>query len=297
MQQVPCFSCCDAGTTGSQRRFPQSRKPLRSPGFDVELAVSPLAGMKGAAGYHTSVLVDAEEYFFSPLGIVHSPTITSHKGNPDMKLYHIGLSRYNGMDLIEFLDQHFPSGHYDLLRKNCNTFSDCALFLLCDQRLDYQFKSLERLGKLADDHAGLIQKISGGDYWPNPRAVEFDLEHTILEIKYEREAHEAAISCEAGVQQKGDPMNVFAQDDFLPTWSQYGSNVVCEGDDGPVCFQSREFEEPHDRKFAEGPQSPHPLSLNVEAHTSIDIRQCDHFKTVRPQWQGDRSQQGLIGGA
>lgn len=197
-----------------QRRAPQALRSLRKPGFEVELAVSPLAGMKGAAGYHSSILIAAEEYFFSPMGIIHSPTITSHKNNSDMQLFHMGLSNRNGADLIEFMDQYFPPGHYDLLRKNCNSFSDCALYFLCEQRLDWSFRTLERFGKLADDHAGIIQSISGGEYTPNPRTVDFDVEAVIEDVKELGEP----IEIDMDVEYTARDQNVFARDDLL--WNQ-----------------------------------------------------------------------------
>lgn len=52
--------------------------------------------------------------------------------------------------------------------------------------MELRFKTVERLGKLADDHAGIIQSISGGEYLPNPQAVGFDLEAVIREIDTER---------------------------------------------------------------------------------------------------------------
>jgi len=181
--------------------------------------VSPLAGMKGAAGYHSSILVAGEEYFFSPMGIIHSPTISSHKQNPEMKLWQMGITKYSGADLMEFLDQYFPPGHYDLLRKNCNAFSDCALYFLCEQRLDWNFRTLERLGKLADDHAGIIQSISAGEYMPNPRAVGFDVETVIEEIKAGREAFHAGEGGELDSEVEFTPSRadrkVFARDDFF----------------------------------------------------------------------------------
>lgn len=167
-------------------------RTLSSPGYEVELAVSPLAGLKGAAGYHSSILIQGEEYFFSPMGIIHSAHISSHKKNPQMQRIFIGLSRYSGSDLVEFFDHHFPPGHYDLLRKNCNCFSDAAMYFLCERRLDGKYCYVERFGKLADDHAGIIQSISGGEYLPNPQAVGFDLEALIKEIDAERPAFDEA---------------------------------------------------------------------------------------------------------
>jgi len=166
--------------------MPHVARTLSKPGYEVELAVSPLAGLKGVAGYHSSVLISGEEYFFSPMGIIHSPNISSHKRNPHMQRIFIGLSRYSGSDLVEFFDIHFPPGHYDLLRKNCNSFSDCALYFLCEQRLDHKFKTVERFGKLADDNFGIIKSISAGEYVPNPQALGFDLDAVIAEIDVER---------------------------------------------------------------------------------------------------------------
>lgn len=190
---VPCFNCIDDGECERQRRMPHSTtRTLSSPGYEVELAVSPLAGLKGAAGYHSSILIQGEEYFFSPMGIIHSAHISSHKKNPQMQRIFVGLSRYSGSDLVEFFDHSFPPGHYDLLRKNCNCFSDAAMYFLCEQRLDKRYCYVERFGKLADDHAGLIQSISGGEYLPNPQAVGFELESLIKEIDAERPAFDEA---------------------------------------------------------------------------------------------------------
>jgi len=192
---VPCFNCIDNDESARQRSMPHhTTRTLSSPGYEVELAVSPLAGLKGAAGYHSSILIQGEEYFFSPMGIIHSAHISSHKKNPQMKRVFIGLSRYSGSDLVEFFDHHFPPGHYDLLRKNCNCFSDAAMYFLCEQRLEGKYCYVERFGKLADDHAGIIQSISGGEYLPNPQAVGFDLEALIKEIDTERPAFDEAVA-------------------------------------------------------------------------------------------------------
>lgn len=188
--QVPCFTCCD--DVGGQRRVPSTMKSLRTPGHTVELCVSPLAGLNGAAGYHSSILIAGEEFYFSPMGIINSPCVQSHKKNPQMKRIHMGLTRYSGTEMVEVLERHFPPGHYDLLRKNCNSFSDCALYFLVEQRLDWSFRTLERFGKLADDHAGIIQSISGGEYAPNPRAVDFNVEAVIVDIDAERETCEGS---------------------------------------------------------------------------------------------------------
>merc|ERR1719440_407564 len=112
------------------------------PGWEVELLVSPIAELHGVAGYHTSVLLNGAEYFYGPTGIVHSDRISSHRRRSKMERICMGSSTYNGKELIATLEDHFPPGHYDLLRKNCNAFTDCALYLLCGQRLSWNFRSI-----------------------------------------------------------------------------------------------------------------------------------------------------------
>merc|ERR1719440_886785 len=102
---VPCFTCdCDGCEGEVQRRRPPVKRTLSAPGYEVELAVSPLAGLKGAAGYHSSILIQGEEYYFSPMGIIHSPSVLSHKKNPHMQQIFIGLTKYSGSDFVEFFD-------------------------------------------------------------------------------------------------------------------------------------------------------------------------------------------------
>jgi hypothetical protein len=157
------------------------------PSLTVEVASSALAGLKGAAGYHTSIVLAGEEYVFTPLGILRYDTIMSHRKNPEMQVQYIGLTRFNGADLLECMDPYFPPDHYDLLRKNCNSFSDCALYFLCEQRLDPAFRTMEQIGKFADDHVGFLQSLSGGEYNPNIHSLAFDVEKVIREIDAERE--------------------------------------------------------------------------------------------------------------
>jgi hypothetical protein len=165
-------------------------RTLQTPGHEVELAVSALAGLGGFAGYHTSVLVAGEEYYFCPSGICCSNKIVSHEDRDMVKRIFIGLSQYTGGDLIEFLSEHFRPHSYDLLRKNCNSFTDCALYFLCEQRLDVGFRVMEQLGRVADEHTGLVQRASMGDYCPNRRASKFHSEDVIKSIAAERNLYE-----------------------------------------------------------------------------------------------------------
>eukprot|EP00439_Symbiodinium_sp_Y106_P017688 s5256_g2.t1 len=86
--------------------------------------------------------------------------------------------------MLCFLSGHFQPGSYDLLRKNCNTFTDCALYFLCGKRLDslfrllpkvdlvqdMRYKAVETLACMADERTGILQSITRGEYSPNPEA-------------------------------------------------------------------------------------------------------------------------------
>merc|ERR1711971_647024 len=87
------------------------------------------------------------------------------------------------MGMRSALQRYFVSGTYDLLRKNCNSFSDCALFYLVHKRLPKKYRSMEQLGSA---FSGIVQGASGGQYTPNPKAADFDLEKVILEIDPEK---------------------------------------------------------------------------------------------------------------
>jgi len=182
----PCFDC-QQGKPGKHQRSAAALRTLRTPGHEVELCVSPLAGLRGAAGYHTSVLVAGEEYYFCPAGICTSARLTSHQGGAQMQRFYIGLSGTSGAELLEFLSQLFRPGSYDLLRKNCNSFTDCALYFLCEQRLELRYRTVEKLAWVADDSTGLLQKVTQGDYVPNPRAQDFELQAVLKEIEIARD--------------------------------------------------------------------------------------------------------------
>mmetsp|Transcript_41337 Transcript_41337/g.123551 ORF Transcript_41337/g.123551 Transcript_41337/m.123551 type:complete len:191 (-) Transcript_41337:212-784(-) len=147
----------------------------------VQLAASELFTVPGlATAYHTSVLVNGEEFFFSDSGILWDRSLTSHQGQPS-ELVDVGLSRRTGSQLLAVLQPHFMPGSYDLIQKNCNSFSDCALFLLVRQRLDPNYRRLERLGKAGQKKIGLMSILSavGLNYKENPAADNFKLDDVI----------------------------------------------------------------------------------------------------------------------
>merc|ERR1712061_368745 len=78
-------------------------------------------------------------------------------------------------------------GAYDLLRKNCNSFTDVALFFTLGKRLDQKYMALEQIG--ADvDQVGLIRLLSLGDYVPNPLANTFRIDQVLQHAERGRRA-------------------------------------------------------------------------------------------------------------
>lgn len=183
----------------------------------VQLAYSPMGGVGGFTAYHTSVVVNGDEWFFDDGGVMSSGNLASHmaiaaqaqeqSGPPQKgpvnyannastelsaggnaptssnsqrgvdpksinlatfgtKLVPMGYSRHTGSDLKRQLEAIFQSGSYDLLRKNCNSFSDCALFVLLGKRIPKQFRTMEEMGK---NYTSFLP-----NYKPNREADHFD---------------------------------------------------------------------------------------------------------------------------
>eukprot|EP00931_Biecheleriopsis_adriatica_P097688 TRINITY_DN71504_c0_g1_i1.p1 TRINITY_DN71504_c0_g1~~TRINITY_DN71504_c0_g1_i1.p1 ORF type:complete len:263 (+),score=50.81 TRINITY_DN71504_c0_g1_i1:35-823(+) len=176
---APCFDCC--GEEKGRLKGPRLPKMhARGTEVEVELAVSPLAGMRGAAGYHTSVLLGGEEFYFGPFGISCNYKLSSH-GSGEVTRMTVGYSDLTGKEILASLSDDFSPGSYDLLRKNCNAFTDAALCLLCCKRLDPGFTAVETLGQMAAS-AGLLRTLTLGAYTPNEKADGFDLEAVIERI-------------------------------------------------------------------------------------------------------------------
>lgn len=116
------------------------------------LAATRIFGIAGLGAFHTSVLLGDMEYFFNQQGIVCSPPLSSHlvghqERPPELRteVLSIGESVLTGRALARGLDPFFARGTYDLLCKNCNAFTDAALYFLTRKRLDDRFNRLERL--------------------------------------------------------------------------------------------------------------------------------------------------------
>lgn len=87
-----------------------------------------------------------------------------------------GTSKHSSQALLAALGAHFRPGSYDLLRKNCNSFSDVAIYFLTGKRISSKFRQMEKLGSGLLGGAGL-----GQSYKPNPQADGFDVEAVIDE--------------------------------------------------------------------------------------------------------------------
>mmetsp|Transcript_71676 Transcript_71676/g.184852 ORF Transcript_71676/g.184852 Transcript_71676/m.184852 type:complete len:328 (+) Transcript_71676:166-1149(+) len=146
----------------------------------VELACSELFSVPGiATAYHTSVLVNGEEFFFSDSGIFSDRALTSHQGKPSERV-ELGYSRRTGTQLLRALQPHFRPGTYDLVRKNCNSFSDCALHYLMRRRLDGKYSALERVGQRVS--LDMLNRFTKGMYQPNQAASDFTTDDVIAAL-------------------------------------------------------------------------------------------------------------------
>merc|ERR1712061_203794 len=109
---------------------------------------------------HSSILIDTTEYEFCSRGIVQANGPQSHerfRGKPET--IDMRTSPYGGQELLALLSRDFAPGTYDLLRKNCNTFSDCALMFLVGQRMKPEHRALEKLGESLDRYTPIIGSL------------------------------------------------------------------------------------------------------------------------------------------
>ena len=58
---------------------------------------------------------------------------------------HVGTTGLDAATVRTALARHFQEGTYDLLHKNCNTFSDAAVFVACGARLPDRYSRVEGL--------------------------------------------------------------------------------------------------------------------------------------------------------
>lgn len=145
----------------------------------VQLIVSGVLDFVGVPiiGYHTSVVIDGFEFAFNLHGVCKSTTICSH-GPRKTKVLDLGFSVKSGGELSRVLSPHFLRGSYDILLKNCNSYSDCAIFFLLGTRLDDRYSATE---KYLRQNIGLehFQMMTHGLYQPNLNAMNFLVEDVI----------------------------------------------------------------------------------------------------------------------
>merc|ERR1719277_1997002 len=128
------------------------------------------------------------EYCFCNSGVVESNGFVSHRRFEQMvvtdrgpamvkgpfSVTDLGITSISGPDMLKALNPWFGSGSYDILLKNCNSFSDVALFYLLGARLDGKYLSLEQIGTSAEKYLRIVTVLSRGTYRPNPKADGFD---------------------------------------------------------------------------------------------------------------------------
>ena len=175
----------------SSAQTQDSSKPKSKGRYKVQLAASVLGGTGPFTAYHTSVLVDGTECmlrmpsslsdthhpctvcggtdFFDMGGVMSTNSLASHQGRQPV-ISDIGFTNKSASSMQSSLRQYFSGGSYDLLRKNCNSFSDCALWYLCRERLPGSYNRMEKLGN-SEMLGSLVQS---GEYKANPKADAFD---------------------------------------------------------------------------------------------------------------------------
>lgn len=168
----------------AQKRGPDvivdSEKSSKQGKYKVSIAATVLFGHSAiVGGYHTSILIDDEEYFFTDSGIWYDNQLLSHQGTPT-ETVEVGRTDYSGTELWWALSPHFRAGSYDFLKKNCNAFSDCALFFLTRGRLPSKYRTLDKIG---DGMPETFQRVTAGWYKPNPDSQNWSLEETIEEVQ------------------------------------------------------------------------------------------------------------------
>merc|ERR1712107_15218 len=101
----------------------------------------------------------------------------SHKAKTNTSIFPVGYTSHSGDQLRSVLSRHFGAGSYDLVAKNCNSFTDCALAFLLSRRLPKKYSSVETLGTSMPN---VLSFASCYCYKTNPGA--FDVDKVIMQI-------------------------------------------------------------------------------------------------------------------
>ncbi|CAE7232846.1 unnamed protein product [Symbiodinium sp. CCMP2592] len=183
----------DSAAMGSEQSLPVAAFSLGDSPVQLAATVlfhvpsaSKLRGSEPLDAYHTSIVVGQVEYSFSGQGIRETKPLVSHsmlKRNTEVRT--IGHTPFSGYQMVALLNQFFQPATYDLLCKNCNSFSDCALYFLLGQRLEGKYCRMEKYGKTGQKRIGLMSglRLLGMNYHPNPNSQSFQVEQVIQRIK------------------------------------------------------------------------------------------------------------------
>lgn len=142
--------------------------------------------MVGNKAYHTSILLDGHEYYFNREGIqeaehiLRSAVPPSHGTKVGTRVLEVGQSRHSGRELRTKLGQYFDAGSYDVLVKNCNMFTDCALAFLLSRRLPREYCLVERLSQAM--LPAVVALALGGRYELNQKAKDFNVEAVVMKV-------------------------------------------------------------------------------------------------------------------
>lgn len=180
---------------------------------DVHLVATGFLHVAGVTAYHTSVIVDDKEFLFDSLGIMVAPPLWSHmaahpKGEEQSEdssrqtqVEYLGSSAISGIVMAKTLRPHFMKDTYDILYKNCNHFTDCALHLLLSTRLPGKYSRGERLLTATDPVSigimnrafkAFMAKKTGvpcdiNIYETNPLAAKFSVQKVITALDEDEE--------------------------------------------------------------------------------------------------------------
>mmetsp|Transcript_18084 Transcript_18084/g.51472 ORF Transcript_18084/g.51472 Transcript_18084/m.51472 type:complete len:286 (+) Transcript_18084:106-963(+) len=203
-------------------------------GGHVQVAATAIFSVAGISAYHTSIILGGREYVFDVRGFISGPPLCSHGGQQAAvrvgtsrnwvwehrstglaktfrtEVIDMGFTKHDGLSLTRSLRPFFEPGSYDPMHKNCNSFTDIALYFLTGKRLDPRFTRIERLLRASeplstgvlnrflrlvteddarDDVGGLRPQASMDEaehvdgllkmYVPNPLAQGFSVESVI----------------------------------------------------------------------------------------------------------------------
>mmetsp|Transcript_65343 Transcript_65343/g.156066 ORF Transcript_65343/g.156066 Transcript_65343/m.156066 type:complete len:223 (-) Transcript_65343:120-788(-) len=168
-------------------KFFSGTKTPRS--YQVILAASELGSYVPGLGqaYHTSILVDNMEYEFGGGGINVSKGPVSHRRfSRGHEMVHLGSTTLNPKAMMSLLTDYFQPGTYDMLRKNCNSFTSCCLHFLLGKAMDPKYTVMEGMATSLDNYTYLVRMVMP-DYQPNPYAEGFSVELVCVDINHHQE--------------------------------------------------------------------------------------------------------------